>query len=376
MSRKVAPIVPTLNQDGIVDRNANEDRLPSVDETVGNKDIDKGHHRKRGLAARPRMIDIAKRAGVSVATVSLALRDHPSIGQTTRERIREIVKEIGYRAGHRNGGTDTRRHEISYCTVGVDMRDVNYLPFLDGIAAAAKARGITLKLEAFPPEASSLRALWPGQAIERTNLIVSGRLEEAHIRMLSDAGIPFVVVGNYQFETPCHMVSISLEAVCRRAMEEFRRKGVRRIISLVEVADRAAEREFLRHLLEAARDAGISESDCPVIEFGLDFQNAIPAIDKALALCDETSHILTCEKHATECLLLSPQMRAMSDTIANDRIVAFATSPPNLPRFAHCRVFDLGAVTCGRLAVDRLLDLIARRDTPPSISHIFSPGWT
>jgi len=34
--------------------------------------------------------DIAQQVGVSVSAVSLALRDHPSIGQETRKRIWDV----------------------------------------------------------------------------------------------------------------------------------------------------------------------------------------------------------------------------------------------------------------------------------------------
>ncbi|MCX6937966.1 MAG: LacI family DNA-binding transcriptional regulator [Verrucomicrobia bacterium] len=41
--------------------------------------------------------DVAERAGVSIMTVSLALRDQPSLPQATRERIRALAAEMGYR---------------------------------------------------------------------------------------------------------------------------------------------------------------------------------------------------------------------------------------------------------------------------------------
>jgi DNA-binding LacI/PurR family transcriptional regulator len=40
---------------------------------------------------------IAERAGVSRMTVSLALRNHPSLPRETRERIQAIAKQLGYR---------------------------------------------------------------------------------------------------------------------------------------------------------------------------------------------------------------------------------------------------------------------------------------
>ena len=44
----------------------------------------------------PNLRDIAKAAGVSAATVSLALRNHASIPPSTRERIRLLAAEMGY----------------------------------------------------------------------------------------------------------------------------------------------------------------------------------------------------------------------------------------------------------------------------------------
>ena len=43
-----------------------------------------------------RLIDISKRAGVSVMTISKALRDQPDVSAKTRERIKALAKEMGY----------------------------------------------------------------------------------------------------------------------------------------------------------------------------------------------------------------------------------------------------------------------------------------
>lgn len=46
---------------------------------------------------RPTMKAIAREAGCSVMTVSLALRDHPRISEATRERIQKVATQLGYR---------------------------------------------------------------------------------------------------------------------------------------------------------------------------------------------------------------------------------------------------------------------------------------
>jgi LacI family transcriptional regulator len=46
----------------------------------------------------PTLREIARRAGVSHTTVSLSLRNHPSIPTETRERVRVLADELGYRS--------------------------------------------------------------------------------------------------------------------------------------------------------------------------------------------------------------------------------------------------------------------------------------
>lgn len=48
---------------------------------------------------KPRVLmkDVAKVAGVHQTTVSLALRNHPSLPQATRDRIQKLANELGYR---------------------------------------------------------------------------------------------------------------------------------------------------------------------------------------------------------------------------------------------------------------------------------------
>src|ERR1039457_5287869 len=50
-----------------------------------------------GSAMSVRMKDIARDLGVSVVTVSKVLRDHPDVGDDTRERVLARVKELDYR---------------------------------------------------------------------------------------------------------------------------------------------------------------------------------------------------------------------------------------------------------------------------------------
>ena len=55
------------------------------------------------------MKDIARKCGVSVATVSKALNNHPDIGEETRSRICRAAREMGYMANSAARALKTNR---------------------------------------------------------------------------------------------------------------------------------------------------------------------------------------------------------------------------------------------------------------------------
>ncbi len=72
------------------------------------------------LAQKIKLSTIADALGVSTATVSLALRDSPLVAGSTRERIKEHAREIGYIYNRRAASLRTSRSGI----VGVVVHDI------------------------------------------------------------------------------------------------------------------------------------------------------------------------------------------------------------------------------------------------------------
>ena len=52
------------------------------------------------------MKDISAVCGVSIATVSKALNDHKDIGEETKEHIKQVAKEMGFRSQDSEKRTD------------------------------------------------------------------------------------------------------------------------------------------------------------------------------------------------------------------------------------------------------------------------------
>src|SRR5437879_4011472 len=76
-----------------------------------------------------RMKDIARDLGVSVVTISKVLRNHPDVGDETRERVLARVKELDYRPNLAARGLVTGRTHL----IGLVVPDLLH-PFFAEIA--------------------------------------------------------------------------------------------------------------------------------------------------------------------------------------------------------------------------------------------------
>ena len=88
------------------------------------------------MTARPvRMLEVAAAAGVSRATVSLVMRDDPSIPEATRERVLRAARDIGYVYDRRAARLRSQTSNV----VGLVVTD-NANPFFAEFAEALESR--------------------------------------------------------------------------------------------------------------------------------------------------------------------------------------------------------------------------------------------
>jgi LacI family transcriptional regulator len=89
--------------------------------------------------------DVARMAGVSVATVSLALNGQPGVAVATRRRILATADELGYRANSQAQAL-RRGHTTMYGLVIRNFSNPFFLEVLGGAEQAADEAGATLLL--------------------------------------------------------------------------------------------------------------------------------------------------------------------------------------------------------------------------------------
>ena len=88
---------------------------------------------------RPTMEDVAARAGVSRALVSIVFRDAPGAGEQTRARVRAAAAELGYRP-------DTRARLLGRSRTGLvgvvfGVRHTFHTDLVESLYTAAEPAG-------------------------------------------------------------------------------------------------------------------------------------------------------------------------------------------------------------------------------------------
>lgn len=221
-----------------------------------------GSQRRRERAT---IEDVAAAAGVSVATVSRALRNLPNVAASTRERVQGIATDLGYRADPLATRLATGRTR----TIGVVVPFLNTWYFSNvvaGVEAVCTDAGYdTLVICVGSAEQRHRLITDADGTLRRIDGIVLVDLActEGQLRTLADHGLDIVSVGPHSALFPS--VGIDDVAVGRIAAQHLLDLGHRRIGVIRGQASDPFEFEVPKHRLDgiqrACRDAGVAVDD-------------------------------------------------------------------------------------------------------------------
>merc|ERR1712000_573830 len=91
--------------------------------------------------------DIASAAGVSLATVSRVINDGPKVGNKTRERVKKIMAEMGYRPNANARALVTQR-SASLGVVIAELLDPFFATLAHGIETVTSRHKVQILMSA------------------------------------------------------------------------------------------------------------------------------------------------------------------------------------------------------------------------------------
>ncbi len=202
--------------------------------------------RSMGLNTAPTLHDVARRAGVSTATVSRCLNLPDRVRPETRVRVEAAVAELGYTPHF--GGRALVSNRTN--TVGVVIPTMENAIFARGLQAMQdefSAGGVTLLVATSyydaGREAEQIRALI-ARGVDGLVLIGESRPDSTY-QLLQARNIPFLLVWSYHADSAFPCVGFDNRGAARAMAEQVLASGHRRIAMISGLTtgnDRATER--------------------------------------------------------------------------------------------------------------------------------------
>lgn len=180
---------------------------------------------------RPRIKDVARRAGVSEKTVSNVLNNYVHVSERTRQVVREAIEELGYRVNL--AGRHLRRGRTGIIALVVPEFDLPYFAELAAhVIREAEQRSLTVLVHQTGGDRDRELAALAGfgsdfaDGVILSSLALTPRdLEER------DGSLPVVLLGELLEEGADH-VAIDNEAAAREATAHLLQLGRRDILVL------------------------------------------------------------------------------------------------------------------------------------------------
>lgn len=176
----------------------------------------------------PTLEHVAARAGVSRALVSIVMRDVPGASDATRQRVRAIADEIGYRPDSRARLLAGRRTRLLGVTLS--LNNPFHADIAEGVYAAAEPLGYEVALSAvtgFRPPAQAIDALLSYRC---EAAILVGELVPRKALGALAARLPVIVVGQPSLHPDVDVIRAADAQGMRLAVGHLADLGHRRIV--------------------------------------------------------------------------------------------------------------------------------------------------
>lgn len=244
---------------------------------------------------RTSLKDLASELGVSIATVSRALRSSPEIGRDMQQRVKDLAKKLNYRP---NPFAQSLRKEAPK-VIGVVVPNLvthYYAAVLDGIEDEARREGYSVisanSHERFEDEAHAIEN-FIGLHVEGIIACLSQNTTDySHFNLLQEMGIPLVFFGRTCMTDTFSSVTANGDEAAQQATQHLIDTGSKRIAFLGGPNHLDMVKRRKHGYLEALRENHIPVDRDLVVCDKIDYEVALHQAEKLLNREDRPDAIL------------------------------------------------------------------------------------
>ncbi|MBQ2673259.1 MAG: LacI family DNA-binding transcriptional regulator [Prevotella sp.] len=234
---------------------------------------------------RTSLKDLAAELGVSIATVSRALRSSPEIGKEMQQRVKDLAKRLNYRP---NPFAQSLRKEAPK-VIGVVVPNLvthYYAAVLDGIEEEAHRAGYSVisanSHEDFEDEKQAIDNFISLHVEGIVACLAQTTTDYSHFEEISDMGIPLVFFGRTCLTDRFSSVTANGDEAAQLATQHLIDTGSQRIAFIGGPNHLDMVRRRKHGYLEALRENHIEIERDLVICGKIDYQFALQAVEQLL----------------------------------------------------------------------------------------------
>ncbi|WP_415402219.1 LacI family transcriptional regulator [Tateyamaria sp. SN3-11] len=227
---------------------------------------------------RPTLKTIARLSGLAVPTVSRALADAPDIRKGTKERIREIANQIGYRPNRAGVRLRTGRTNVISLVMSTEHDMMNHTArLISSVTSALRGTPYHMIITPyFPDEDPMVPIRYIVETGSADGLIINQiEPEDPRVRYLMEHKFPFVTHGRTNMCDQHAYFDYDNTAFGTLAVRALARRGRKRIAMLAPPISQTYAQSMIAGAKAAAAELGVSfttiagadaHCDNPVIE--------------------------------------------------------------------------------------------------------------
>lgn len=200
------------------------------------------------------IIDVARAAGVSTATVSRVLNNHPQVDPRLATAVRKAAKDLGYRPSRVARSLRTRQSQVWALLIS-DIRNPFFTDMVRGIEDVAYAAGYSIILcnaEEDPAKEASYLELAVAENV--SGVILTPTTASTDLTPLAEFGIPAVLADRTVSGQNVDSVMIDNASGAKQAVDHLIAGGYERIACITGPLDKttgAARYAGYRQALQA-----------------------------------------------------------------------------------------------------------------------------
>ena len=312
------------------------------------------------------MVDIARRSGVAVSTVSYVLSGKRVVSAETRERVQRAIDELGFRPHEPARALKSRssRAISLFFPAARHGLEIDSNIFLSGVLEATSEAGYALLVSTATHDPAGIVApLETGRA--DGVILMEVRLADDRVERLRKDDFPFSMIGRCANNDGISYVDFDFDDAVALALHHLHELGHRHVALLNRVPSVAGAdygptarsvQGFERTLKDLSMEGehllcGTSGAD--YIEV-LRFFERVPDCTAAIAVSVTYAPLLTA-------------LRDLGRHVPNDfSVIAIVASPISDLVTPQLSTIDVPAHEMGRLGAEILLQRLAEPDAPPS----------